>query len=286
MLFARPVAVFLCLTPFRISLARKGLHLLGRAARRGRNLSGVDPACWCGLPKADLYFDIAFVVVLDVAPDPGLDHRVCGAAPARRAAAPRSHAAPRRARSAGPARAGDRRLSGWPPTAPICGAGCCRPGHGRRWWCATRKSSVPPRPTRCGRATISISWRRPRRRRRSTASSSTCRRRHAPDPRLLGDFFVTGDHTLGELAEIYGLTVAEEETATTLADHFAAHGRRVPRAGDVLPLGEIALVAHQVTEGRVVSVGLRLAEVEPDEKPPPWRRRLKQAWRKLLARLG
>jgi cell volume regulation protein A len=107
-----------------------------------------------------------------------------------------------------------------------------------------------------------------------------------PDPLLLGDFFVTGEHTLGELAEIYGLTVAEEKRATTLADHFAAHGRRVPRAGDVLPLGEIALVAHLVTEGRVVSVGLRLAEVEPDEKPPSWRRRLKQAWRKLLARLG
>ena len=26
-----------------------------------------------------------------------------------------------------------------------------------------------------------------------------------PDPRLLGDFFVTGEHALGELAEIYGL---------------------------------------------------------------------------------
>jgi cell volume regulation protein A len=107
-----------------------------------------------------------------------------------------------------------------------------------------------------------------------------------PDPLLLGDFFVTGEHTLGELADIYGLTVAQEDKGTTLADHFARHGRRMPRPGDVLPFGEIALVAHQVTEGRVVSVGLRLAEVEPDEKPPSWRRRLKQAWRKLLARLG
>jgi len=107
-----------------------------------------------------------------------------------------------------------------------------------------------------------------------------------PDPRLLGDFFVTGDHTLGELADIYGLTVAEEEKGITLADHFATHDRRVARPGDTLPLGEIALVAHQVIDGRVVSVGLRLAEVEPDEARPSRLRRLKQIWRKLWARLG
>ena len=42
-----------------------------------------------------------------------------------------------------------------------------------------------------------------------------------PDPRLLGDFFVTGDHTLGELAEIYGLTIAPEDIAISLADYVA-----------------------------------------------------------------
>jgi len=106
-----------------------------------------------------------------------------------------------------------------------------------------------------------------------------------PDPLLLGDFFVTGEHTLGELADIYGLTIAEEEKGIALADHFATHGRRVPRPGDTLPLGEIALVAHKVTEGRVVSVGLRLADVEPDETPPSRWRRLRQMLRKLWARL-
>src|SRR5687767_10803877 len=32
-----------------------------------------------------------------------------------------------------------------------------------------------------------------------------------PDTRLLGDFFVPGDTTLGALAEIYGLSAADEE---------------------------------------------------------------------------
>jgi hypothetical protein len=41
-----------------------------------------------------------------------------------------------------------------------------------------------------------------------------------------------------------------------------------------------------VIDGRVVSVGLRLAEVEPDEAQPSRLRRLKQIWRKLWARLG
>ena len=33
----------------------------------------------------------------------------------------------------------------------------------------------------------------------------------APDPHLLGDFMVSGEHTLAELAEIYGVEVGEDE---------------------------------------------------------------------------
>src|SRR5262249_58683094 len=64
-----------------------------------------------------------------------------------------------------------------------------------------------------------------------------------PDPRLLGDFFVTGDHTLGELAEIYGLTIAPEETNVTLADFFATRVRRAPRPGGTPPPAPVALRA-------------------------------------------
>ena len=81
-----------------------------------------------------------------------------------------------------------------------------------------------------------------------------------PDPHLLGDFFVTGDHTLGELAEIYGLKVAANEAATTLADYFASELRHTPKQGEVLHLGPIALVAHKIDNDRVAAVGLRLPE--------------------------
>ena len=33
----------------------------------------------------------------------------------------------------------------------------------------------------------------------------------APDPHLLGDFVVSGEHTLGELAEIYSVAVGDEQ---------------------------------------------------------------------------
>src|SRR5262249_41228164 len=56
----------------------------------------------------------------------------------------------------------------------------------------------------------------------------------APDPRLLGDFIVAGDATLGALAEIYGLEIAPEETGMTLADFFELHLNHPPRQGDLL----------------------------------------------------
>jgi cell volume regulation protein A len=107
-----------------------------------------------------------------------------------------------------------------------------------------------------------------------------------PDPRLLGDFFVTGDHTLGELADIYGVSIAAQDRTTSLADFFAGHLKRTPRAGDALPLLPIALVVHKIANGRVTSVGLRLAEEEPEGEPKSLGARFKKLYRGLLARLG
>jgi len=94
-----------------------------------------------------------------------------------------------------------------------------------------------------------------------------------PDPRLLGDFFIPADASLGALAEIYGLPVEPGEAATSLADYFLAQLGQ-PHVGDRLPLGAVALIAHAVADGRVTTVGLQLAE--PDPAPPPVRRRLRR----------
>ena len=105
----------------------------------------------------------------------------------------------------------------------------------------------------------------------------------APDPQLLGDFFVPGNATLGALAEIYGLQVAADHTEATLADYFAEQlGRQVKR-GDVVELGPIALLAHKVDFGRATTVGLRLAE---PEEPADLVGRGKALWERLKTLLG
>jgi cell volume regulation protein A len=88
----------------------------------------------------------------------------------------------------------------------------------------------------------------------------------APDPHLLGDFTVSGEHTLGELANVYGVTVVNEQTSLTLADYFDIHLDHMPKEGATLALDTIVLVARRISGGRVNIVGLRLPE-DPEEMP-------------------
>ena len=101
----------------------------------------------------------------------------------------------------------------------------------------------------------------------------------APDPHLLGDFMVSGEHTLGELAEIYGVKVDEEQAKLTLSDYFDIHLDHAPKEGAELVLDPIVLVARSLGGGRVNVVGLRLPEDE-DEAPPLTRA---QAFKRKLA---
>jgi hypothetical protein len=71
-----------------------------------------------------------------------------------------------------------------------------------------------------------------------------------------------------------------------LADHFAEELKRTPRQGDIVPLGPIALLAHRVADGRVTTVGLRLAHDDESDGPMTVIGRVKRAMRRLLARLG
>jgi cell volume regulation protein A len=101
----------------------------------------------------------------------------------------------------------------------------------------------------------------------------------APDPHLLGDFTVAGEHTLGELAEVYGVAVSEEQAKLTLADHFDIHLDHAPKEGATLALDPIVLVARSISGGRVNVVGLRLPE-DVDENEAT---RLESLKRKLAA---
>ena len=107
--------------------------------------------------------------------------------------------------------------------------------------------------------------------------------KRAPEPELLGDFFVPGTATLGALAEIYGLQVAADHTEVTLNDLFVEKLVRIARTGDIVQLGPIALLAHKVESGRVTTVGLRLAEPEEQTTLPG---RAKALWRRVQKWIG
>jgi cell volume regulation protein A len=104
----------------------------------------------------------------------------------------------------------------------------------------------------------------------------------APDPHLLGDFTVSGEHTLGELADVYGVTVNEDEARLTLADYFDIHLDHAPKEGAELTLDPIVLVARSIGGGRVNVVGLRLPEEEdevvPETRRAAFRRKLAEVW--------
>jgi cell volume regulation protein A len=113
----------------------------------------------------------------------------------------------------------------------------------------------------------------------------------AADTNLVEDFFVPGEITLGALAEIYGLEIPPEDAQTPLADYFALYFiKHAPRPNDAIPLGPVKLVAHTVTNDRVVTVGLQLAE--PERQPRSFlekvfvrtRRILRRVWARLRGR--
>src|SRR6185436_3497584 len=105
-----------------------------------------------------------------------------------------------------------------------------------------------------------------------------------PDPALLGDFFVSGEVTLGALAEVYGLPVPPDTADKPLGVYFTEQLGHPPRSGDAVQVGPVRLLAHTVRDGGVVTVGLQLAEPAP-RRPPRQVRRLRAAIRRARARL-
>ena len=282
MLVARPVAVFLCLAPFRFPWREKAfIAWVGLRGAVGIFLASIP--LLVGLPKAYLYFDIAFVVVLVSLLVQGWT--IAAAARRLHIALPRSDPLPRRVELDLPGQLAQE-IVGYPISAnsPYLTRGLL-PSWARPTLVVRAEKILSPaeaEPVRQGDYVYLLAP--PEKAQALDRFFVRMPPPAAPDPRLLGDFFVSGDATLGALAEIYGLTVAPEAASITLAAHMAEELRHTPRPGDVVPLGPIALVAHRVTAGRVSTVGLRLAD-EDDESATLWVRARRLVLR-LWAALG
>ena len=277
MVAARPLAVYLCLAPFRFNWREK-IFIAWTGLRGAVAIFLASIPMLVGLPKAYLYFDVAFVVVVislllqgwTLGPAARLLH----------VALPRVDRAPRRVELDLPGQL-EQQLVGYLGAAeePVFPA---RPdsvlvetdaGDPRQRILSPAEAdpiaagdyiyllAPPEKAEALDRFFVDM------------APSS------APDPHLLGDFMVSGEHTLGELAEIYGVSAEEEQAKLTLSDYFDIHLDHAPKEGAELVLDPIVLVARSISGGRVNVVGLRLPEDE--EVAAPLTRR--QAFKRKLA---
>ncbi|MFN3655965.1 MAG: potassium/proton antiporter, partial [Pseudolabrys sp.] len=273
MLVVRPAAVFLCLAPFNFQWREKlFISWVGLRGAVGIFLASIP--LLVGLPAAYLFFDVAFVVVL-------LSLLIQGwtiAYSARRLdiAFTRTEPPPSRVELDLPGQLA-REIVGYPVPAnsPFLRRGLI-PTWARPTLVIRNEEILTPaeaEPVREGDYVYLLAP--PEKAQALDRFFVEMPPPAKPDPALLGDFFVAGTATLGALAEIYGLQVAADHAEVTLAAFFTEYLHRPPKQGDVVALGPIALLAHKVEGGTVVTVGLRLAE---PEAPATWGLSPAAAW--------
>ncbi len=280
MLVARPAAVFLCLAPFRFSWREK-VFIAWTGLRGAVAIFLASIPMLVGLGKAYLYFDVAFVVVI-------ISLLLQGwtlAAAARRlhVALPRSDRGPRRVELDLPGQL-EQQLVGYPvrPKSLYFRRGLI-PSWSKPTLVIRNENILSPVEADPGAPGDYLNLLAPPEKAEALDRFFVdMQPGSAPDPHLLGDFMVSGEHTLSELAEIYGVKVAETEARLTLADYFDIHLDRAPTEGATVTLDTIVLVARSISGGRVNVVGLRLPEEEEEKEPPTrpqrFRRRLAELW--------
>jgi cell volume regulation protein A len=281
MLVARPAAVFVCLAPFKFQWREKlFMSWVGLRGAVGIFLASIP--LLVGMPTAYLFFDVAFVVVLSSLLIQGWS--VTFAARKLDIAFTRTDPIPRRVELDLPGQLA-REIVGYPvpPNSPFLRRGLI-PNWARPTLIVRKEEILTPAEAHPLREGDYVYLLAPPEKAQAldrffVAMPSPAK----PDPRLLGDFFVGGDATLGALAEIYGLQVAADHNEVSLADFFRENLGRPARAGDIVQLGPIALLAHKVADDRVTTVGLRLAELE---EPTSLADRLKALWQRVQNWIG
>jgi cell volume regulation protein A len=284
MLVARPVAVFLCLAPFRFNWREK-LFIAWVGLRGAVAIFLASIPMLVGLSKAYLYFDVAFVVVI-------ISLLLQGwtlAAAARRlhVALPRTDRGPRRIELDLPGQL-EQQLVGYAvrPKSLYLRRGLI-PSWSKPTLVIRDERILTPaeaEPIAAGDYVYLLAP--PEKAEALDRFFVDMPPSTAPDPHLLGDFMVSGEIALGDIAAIYGVSVDADQTLLTLADYFDIHLDHAPKAGATLPLDSIVLVARSIGGGRVNVVGLRLPEDEEDAPPPlsrtaAFKRKLAEVWSSL-----
>ncbi|HWK96273.1 MAG TPA: potassium/proton antiporter [Pseudolabrys sp.] len=259
-LIARPAAVFLCLAPFRFSTEEKlFVSWVGLRGSVGVFLASIP--LLVGLPAGQIYFDVAFVIVLFSLLVQGWTLPTS----ARRLgiALPRNDVTAHRIELDLPGQL-NKELIGYPV---VPGTPYLRRGLMPKWARPTLVvrdeqifTAAEAEPVREGDYIYLLAP--PEKAQALDRFFVETPTPAKPKAEALGDFFVPGTATLGALADIYGLQVAGDHAEVSLSDYFAEQLGRTVKAGDIVALGTVALLAQKVEGGKVINVGLRLDEPE------------------------
>ncbi|HLG80335.1 MAG TPA: potassium/proton antiporter [Bradyrhizobium sp.] len=279
MFVARPVAVFLCLAPFRFNWREK-TFIAWTGLRGAVAIFLASIPMLVGLSKAYLYFDVAFVVVIISLLAQGWT--LAAAARKLHVALPRADRAPRRVELDLPGQL-EQELVGYSVRSKSL---FFRRGLIPSWSKPTlviRNQTIlsPTEADPIAPGDYIYLLAPPEKAAALDRFFVDMQPSSAPDPHLLGDFMVSAEHTLGEVAAIYGVRVADDDSRLTLSDYFDIHLDHAPKEGATLALDTIALVARSISGGRVNVVGLRLPEEDEQVPPTRWqscKRKLADVW--------
>lgn len=275
----RPLAVWLCLTPFGFTRREKGfISWVGLRGAVSIFLATIPMLV--GVPHAQIYFDIAFFVVLVSLLVQGWT--ITAAARRLDIALARTVRPVTRTEldlpgqieremvgypllADSPAAAGDTVLPGWAvPVLVVRGADVLNPLDAGRLVPGDYAYLVVP------------TQRVPELDRLFRPFGETSFREAAS----VGEFRFNGNAVLGLLAELYGLPISGEQMNMTVAELFAARFDDEPEENDAIAFGEATMIARRVTNGKVAVAGLRLP---PEEAAPVLPRTL---WHAAATRAG
>jgi cell volume regulation protein A len=258
---ARPAAVWLCLAPFGFDWREK--LFVGWVGLRGAVsifLSAIPVLG--GLPNAEVYFNVAFFVVLVSLLLQGWTIRVA----ARRLdqAGPRKTAQVSRIELDLPGQL-ELEMVGYPivtgsPVLMMSGL----PGWARPTLVVRDGAILEPAEAgtlRIGDYAYLLAP--PLRVRQLDRLFATAAAAARPSPAgFVGEFPIRGDVPIAQLAELYGLTVTPEERSLTVAELFDERFESSPETGDGIALGPATLVARALDGDQVARAGLQW----PDEE--------------------
>jgi cell volume regulation protein A len=99
------------------------------------------------------------------------------------------------------------------------------------------------------------------------------------EPEGFGEFMLSGDGAVDELAVVYGLDLGDHRSGETLAGFMHERLGKIAVVGDRVRLGEVELVVRTVKDGRVKMVGL---ELEDQREKLPARRAARRFRRRAV----